>query len=322
LISLPWGNGGGANSIALYRIGDADYWADYSLDSLFFFEGRAAALLYRNDFFAEPSASPPSPRVLSPEWGQARPVGLEIPAFSGLPAEEGWDVEGLRRGLDGFWYYRGIRRGNAEPEMVYLRTPDLSLPGEKSSAGALRQAVRASPLGEAPPALRPVLERGFSLPNQGGDRVSKTAVVVSPDSGGPRYFTVDPDVAGEDVLEFLVYYAGIDPNGMDADGMDADGMDADGTDADGTDADGMDADGMDAEESGAAYALLITPEGRGVYGKIRDGVPNIGEFSLPPLPEGFVYTGIGLCASVLLAPWEEREDWKVGAAGFLIINAP
>jgi hypothetical protein len=204
--------------------------------------------------------------------------------------------------LDGFWYYRGIRRGNSEPEMVYLRTPDLTLPGEKSSAGALRQAVRASPLGEAPPALRPVLERGFSLPNQGGDRVSKTAVVISPDSGGPRYFTDDPNTMGEDVLEFLVYYADIDPGDMDADGTDV--------------------AGMDAEESGAAYALLITPEGRGVYGKIKDGVPETGEFFLPSLPEGFVYTGIGLCASVLLAPWEEREDWKVGAAGFLIINAP
>jgi hypothetical protein len=312
LIGVPWGNAVDTNSIALYRISDTAYWDDYSLDSLFFIEGQAVALLYRDDFFVEPSEKPPSPRVLTPEVGRSRPIGLEIPAFSGLPPEEGWDVEGLRRGQDGFWYYRGIRRDQAEPELVYLRTADLTLPGEKSSAAALRQAVRAAPLEEAPPALRPVLERGFSLLGRDADRVSKTVAVLSPGSGGPRYFAAGPEAAGEDMREFFAYYADIDANGMDAGGRAGDGMAGA----------GVDHDGMAAGESGAPYALIITAEGRGVYGKYRDGVPETGEFSLPALPEGFVYTGIGLCASVLLVPWEEREDWNVGASGFLIINAP
>jgi hypothetical protein len=231
----------------------------------------------------------------------APPQGLELPAFSALPAAEGWDVENLRRGNDGFWYYRGIRKGAAEPEMAYLRTPDLMLPGEESSAGALRQAVRAVPPGEAPAGLRPVLERGFTLPgrNAGTGRISKTAAVVSPGGSAPRYYAEAPEAAGEDMLELFAYYADTDAAGMDADGLAA---------------------GAPGPED--TYAVLITPEGRGVYGKLKGGVPETGEFSLPALPEGFAYTGIGLCASVLFVPWEEQEDWKVGAAGFLIITAP
>jgi hypothetical protein len=300
LLSIPWEGDAGpdrkADRIALYRISDAPYWNTYSLDALFFIEDKAAALLYRDDFFVEPPETPPSPRVLTPETGNPRPAGLEVPAFAGLPTEEGWDVDNLRRGRDGFWYYRGIRRGGPEPEIVYLRTPDLMLPGEASSAGALRQALRAAPLAEAPAALRLVLERAFSLPsgNTRGGQLSKTAAVLSPEYSGLRYFAENPDAAGEDMREFLAYYAD------------------------------MEAKGMDAGEPGTEdpYALLITPEGRGVYGKLRNGVPETGEFSLPALPEGFVYTGIGLCASVLFVPWEEQEDWNVGAAGFLIISAP
>jgi hypothetical protein len=305
LAGIPWEGQAGpdrnAQRIALYRISDAPYWNNYSLDALFFIEGKAAALLYRDDFFLEPPETPPSPRVLTPQRGNPRPGGLEVPAFAGLPAEEGWDVDNLRRGRDGFWYYRGIRRGGSEPEIVYLRTPDLMLPGEGSSAGALRQAVRAAPLGDAPAALRLVLEKGFTLPggNTGTGRISKTAAVVSPGDSGPRYFAEDPNAAGEDMLELLAYYADTAPGGMDTDGVDPQGP---GTED--------------------PYVLVITPEGRGVYGKFRDGVPETGEFSLPALPEGFVYTGIGLCASVLFVPWEEQEDWKVGAAGFLIITAP
>ncbi|MDR2029605.1 MAG: hypothetical protein LBP93_08730 [Treponema sp.] len=304
LVSIPWEGDAGperhAGRIALYRISDP-YWNDYSLDTLFFVEGKAAALLYRDDFFVEPPETAPSPRVMALEKGKPRPEGLEVPAFSGLPAAEGWDVENLRRGGDGLWYYRGVKKGGSEPEIVYLRTPDLMLPGEASSAGALRRAVQAAPLAEAPAALQLVLERGFSLPsgNTRGGQISKTAAVLSPGYSGPRYFAENPAAAGEDMLEFFAYYADMDAAGTDA-------------------------TGMDAEEPGAEgpYALLISPEGRGVYGKLRDGVPETGEFSLPALPEGFVYTGIGLCASVLFVPWEEREDWKVGAAGFLIITAP
>jgi hypothetical protein len=42
--------------------------------------------------------------------------------------------------------------------------------------------------------------------------------------------------------------------------------------------------------------------------------------SLPPLPEGFVYTGIGRVSGNLFASWEEQEDFSIGAAGFVVIK--
>jgi len=42
--------------------------------------------------------------------------------------------------------------------------------------------------------------------------------------------------------------------------------------------------------------------------------------SLPPLPEGFVYTGIGKVNGSLFASWEEQEEFSIGAAGFVVVK--
>jgi hypothetical protein len=42
--------------------------------------------------------------------------------------------------------------------------------------------------------------------------------------------------------------------------------------------------------------------------------------SLPPLPEGFIYTGIGMAGNNLFACWEEQVDYSIGAAGFMVIR--
>jgi len=42
--------------------------------------------------------------------------------------------------------------------------------------------------------------------------------------------------------------------------------------------------------------------------------------SLPPLPEGFFYTGIGFLGDSIFAGWEEQEDFSIGAAGFVLIK--
>jgi hypothetical protein len=36
---------------------------------------------------------------------------------------------------------------------------------------------------------------------------------------------------------------------------------------------------------------------------------------LPPLPDNFVWTAISLCGNAVVAAWEEREQWNIGAAG-------
>jgi hypothetical protein len=42
--------------------------------------------------------------------------------------------------------------------------------------------------------------------------------------------------------------------------------------------------------------------------------------SLPALPEGFVYTGVGRANGSLFASWEEQEEFSIGAAGFVVIK--
>ena len=54
-----------------------------------------------------------------------------------------------------------------------------------------------------------------------------------------------------------------------------------------------------------------------------NSAPRRAEFShqsLPPLPEGFVYTGIARAGANLFASWEEQEDFSIGAAGFVVIK--
>jgi len=64
-------------------------------------------------------------------------------------------------------------------------------------------------------------------------------------------------------------------------------------------------------------ALLILPDGRGLYSRGNAVLP----FSLPPLPEGFVYTGVAILGDIVLASWEEQQGAGIGAAGFMLRDA-
>jgi len=42
-------------------------------------------------------------------------------------------------------------------------------------------------------------------------------------------------------------------------------------------------------------------------------------FSLPVLPEGFIYSGVTVFGNVIAASWEEQQDAAIGAAGFMVM---
>jgi hypothetical protein len=67
-----------------------------------------------------------------------------------------------------------------------------------------------------------------------------------------------------------------------------------------------------------AFFLAITANGKAFY--IETGEPSVRRFSLPLLPEGFVYTGVGMIAGAVFASWEEQEGYSIGAAGFMVIQ--
>lgn len=61
-------------------------------------------------------------------------------------------------------------------------------------------------------------------------------------------------------------------------------------------------------------AVVVLPDGRGVIRR-----STVETFTLPPLTEGFVYTGIVMFSRWIIASWEEQESFAVGAAGFLVL---
>jgi hypothetical protein len=238
-------------------------------------------LLYRDDYFAENFFPPPQNRFwsLTPEGAFSQ----DPKAFSALPASEGWDLEILRQGPDGFWYFRGLRKGGGRQEGHYGRASDLALSGEVSSPGALQNAALPRPFKEAPELLALALEAAV-LTGTEKPKPIYVATVTAPEFEGVRYFADQPSRGGaEEVRELYGYY--------DA-----------------------------AAEGGSFRALVISPDGKGYYGEYREGRPQLIPVALPALPENFVYTGAGLLGSTFLGTWEEQDGWNVGAAGFVLID--
>jgi len=68
----------------------------------------------------------------------------------------------------------------------------------------------------------------------------------------------------------------------------------------------------------ARFFLAVSANGEAFY--VEAGNPSLRRFSLPALPEGFVYTGLGMIAGTVFASWEEEEGYSIGAAGFMALN--
>jgi hypothetical protein len=214
-----------------------------------------------------------------------------VPAFEELPPEDGWDLEDLIQGPDERWYYRAVKKGGPGRGIGYFRTRDLLVSGEQSSSGAMQNASQPRLLDQAPALLRQVLEAAFPA----GKAMPGIARVVSPEFPSLRYFAT-PSIMNnirEDIQIFPGYYR---PD----------------------------------QESGESAALIISPTGQGFIGTAPGGSFKITEIVLPPLPEGFVYTGTGVfpaknlssgdSSMAILASWEEQDGWNVGAAGFVLVG--
>jgi hypothetical protein len=299
LRGAPWGSAGPAagksggaenrRGLALYRTGDAAYWGQYTLAAVFPYEGQAAALLYRDDFFAEPLSPPPAPRVfvLSPDSPELHaPV---VPAFEEFPAEEGWDLDTLFFAPAGHWYYRAVLKNTGRPEIRYRRTGDLSRKGEAVSLSGFQNSALPEPYTAAPVLLRTALEAAFAL------EAGSSATVVSPAFPGPRWFsgsgsgsteTAGPEIAGfyrEPGADCPGIALAILPDGRGFFCAGGGGGEAA-------------ADAVDAAEASKLQSL-----------------------SLPALPPGFAYTAAALCGNTLIAAWEEQDGYRIGAAGFMAI---
>jgi len=254
--------------VGLYRFSGGEFWRQYTVGAFVLFDGKPAALLYRDDRFLDSNAPLPAPRLWTFDLRSGGPRPLAMPSLDVFPPEDGWDVDTLRRGGDAFWYFRAEKKTAGQPEIRMLRSGDLVLPGEKVSLGAFQNAALPEPLSAAPPPLREMLTAVFKENNCG------LAAVVSPEFQTARTFAADREKAA-----ISGFYSG------------------------------------GAEKT---FMLAVFPQGNALY--ITFSPSNTRHFSLPSLPQGFVYTGIGLCEDTIFASWEEQDEYSIGAAGFMVIK--
>ena len=252
---------------ALYRFSGGEFWRQYTAGAFMLFDEQPVALLYRDDRFFDSDAPLPSPRLWTFDLYSPGINPVALPSIDAFAPEDGWDIDAFRRGGDGFWYFRAVRKSGAHPEIRMLRS-DLAREGEQVSLGAFQNAALPEPLAAAPEPLREMLTAVFAESGSG------LATVISPEFSTTRSFAADrekPALSG--------FYSGSMEN---------------------------------------TFFLATTPQGNALYAKT--GAAVIRHFSLPALPEGFYYTGIGMCGDTIFASWEEQDEYSIGAAGFMVIQ--
>jgi hypothetical protein len=145
---------------------------------------KPAALLYRDDRFLDSDAPLPSPRLWTFDSHSIGPKVLSVPSLESFVPEEGWDIDALRRGDDGHWYFRAVKK-TAQPEILMLRSSNLLQAGEQVSLGEFQNSALPEPLSAAPEPLRGMLAAILSYSRCGN------ATVISPDFQSTRFFAVD-----------------------------------------------------------------------------------------------------------------------------------
>ncbi|MCL2191620.1 MAG: hypothetical protein FWB79_06505 [Treponema sp.] len=260
--------------VGLYRVPGGEPWRLYTVGAFVRPDpdGSPVALLYRNEWFLHQDVPPPAHRLWGFDEYSTEPRPVPMPSLDAFPPEEGWDLDVLRRGGSGYWYYRATRRNAARQEIAMLRTDSLGREGQRTSLGDFHNAARPEPLSAAPPGLREMLALALA---EGG---FGSATVVSPDFQSCRRFASGP----EGVRAHAFFSGGSVP--------------------------------------GSAFLIATGPSGDAVY--LQAGLRSVRRFSLPGLPEGFVYTGIGMAGDTVFASWEEQVGFSIGAAGFMAIRPP
>jgi len=280
------GDGASAGGVGLHRIPGGELWRQYTVGAFVMHDPGAppAALLYRNDWFLYQDLPPPSPRLWTFDESLAAPLALSLPSLDAFAPEEGWNLDVLRMGGSGYWYFRAANPGAARPEIRMLRTSSLQREGSGVSLGEFHAAARPEALSAAPPLLREMLAAAFAESGAG------SASVVSPAFQTERSFASGGGGRGA----LLAFFS---PE-----------------------------EGLLIAATGEGRALRVEAENFSQPAELRraeaqsENAKIAARFSLPALPEGFAYTGIGMAGGAVFASWEEQAGFSIGAAGFMAIK--
>lgn len=263
-------------------ISDRELWSQYSVGTVFSYKGSPSVFLYRDHFFTDPKVSIlPSPvRSLVP--GELKVKTLDLTFLSDLGSSEQWEADSLVADSDDRWFLRAGRTIKNAGERRFLVSPSLDSPGTETNQGAFRNAQLPCPLSQAPEALQLAIVSAYDLigPNR-----RAVAQVIGESYGTGRSFFADPQSnasgsMGTSTENILQLWGVVDKNA----------------------------------------GLLLFPDGVCVKAEIKGKEKDSAErFTLPPLPQNFVYTGIAILGERIIASWEEQDSWAVGAAGFVVI---
>ncbi|MDR1654845.1 MAG: hypothetical protein LBR96_02515 [Treponema sp.] len=148
-------------ALSVYICADPAFWGSYTAAAAFMYQGSPAALLYRDDFFAENTVPAPRPRVWTPDIASRRPIPLAVPALDALPPSKGWDIDAMSRGDDGYWYFRAVRKPALQPRIQFYRSKDLEAEAEASSQAEFQNSFTREAENNAPDSGLPPLPAGF-----------------------------------------------------------------------------------------------------------------------------------------------------------------
>jgi hypothetical protein len=123
LAFIPWDS----SRLGMYSVFDKAYWGRYSIASLFLYEQKPSVILYRDDFFfADTDAPLPKMPVMALVKGSIQPVKAEIPAFKDFSSLQGWDIEALIRGKNGFWNFTAAQKSSDARNKSYYQAKSLT----------------------------------------------------------------------------------------------------------------------------------------------------------------------------------------------------
>jgi hypothetical protein len=239
-------------------------------------------------------------------------AALSIPALKNDTSTE-WKTNAVFFGKDLNWYLRKNLSGG-EPSLTsarsaeypggnlrpsgsaeyagkgnaHFRTFDLSLPGQEISTDVYLEA--SSPIEADSASVPPLLAWALAEAERLAGKPC-IASVVSPNFPAMRLFSSSATAEG---------YAANDEFPMEVYGY------------------------YSPSASGNEAAVLILfPNGRGVYARSVGAIIRDSHFTLPALPESFVYKGVALLGenpACMIAAWEEQKDWNIGVAGILLLE--
>jgi hypothetical protein len=269
-------------SSALYRFFDTPHFDPYSISSVFSWKGSTRLLLSRDRFFSTADIPVPNPRVFALTIDGELVANEEPLSFTGFPAVDGWDVEVVERTRDGRFVLRAVR-STSGGGIAYAEADSLDSASVATSAAAFRLAQTPRPAIAAEPVLRRLLLSASGTLSSGAVLLVGTIIA---DGDFPESYLVSQDLESEPQLL-------------------------------------LSRPETEIQKASAAvagdWACLLFPDGACF---IVDGLekPLIGA-RFPPLPEGFVYSSIGITKRLAVAAWEEQDEWSVGAAGFVVLDA-